>query len=291
VSSSCGRDADAHPGPDGTTSLLELSAVARAAARSIAFVHMHMRTEHRRLIEDSICWDVVNWSKCLTYWEQHGSLREGADALEVGAGHNGGVTLWLASKGARVVCSGLEQPSAASRAIHERYDLSSWVEYQHLDVLDMDYDESFDVVLFKSVLGDIGRNQHFEQSIRAVAAMHRALKPGGELWFAENCAATRLHQYLRDRYSWGKQGQGWRYVSLREVDALMAPFESCSHATVGFVGLLGRTERQRRALGCLDTLIFDRLVPAAARYIVMGVARKARARSRGQHPGALACAD
>jgi SAM-dependent methyltransferase len=234
-----------------------------------------MRTEHRRLIEDSIGWDVVNWSKCLAYWEEHGSLREGAHALEVGAGHNGGVTLWLASKGARVVCSGLEQPSAASRVVHERYGLAGCVEYRHLDVLEMDYRESFDLVSFKSVLGVIGRSDHFERSVQAVRAMHRALRPGGELWFAENCAATRLHQRLRDRSGWGKHGQGWRYVALSEVDTLMAPFESWTYATAGFVGLIGRTERQRRILGRLDTLIFDRLVPAAARYIVMGVARKA----------------
>lgn len=234
-----------------------------------------MPTKHRRLIEESIGWDVANWSKCLTYWEQHGSLPEGATALEVGAGDNGGLTLWLASKGARVVCSGLEQPSAASRAVHDRYDLAGCIEYRHLDVLDMDYGESFDVVSFKSVLGSIGRSDRLERCIQAVTAMHRALKPGGELWFAENCAATRLHQRLRDRHSWGKQGHGWRYVSLSEVDTLMAPFESCTYATAGFVGLIGRTERQRRALGRLDTLILDRFVPAAARYIVMGVARKA----------------
>jgi hypothetical protein len=54
----------------------------------------------------------------------------------------------------------------------------------------------------------------------------------------------------------------------------MSIFSSCEYFTLGFLGALGRTERQRRALGWLDRLLVARLVPAPWRYIMIGIARK-----------------
>ncbi|MDQ1050186.1 2-polyprenyl-3-methyl-5-hydroxy-6-metoxy-1,4-benzoquinol methylase [Streptomyces sp. V4I2] len=59
----------------------------------------------KELIEESVGWDTVNWSRALAFWERRTSLcPTGLRALEVGAGGtHGNLTLWLAAKGFRVV--------------------------------------------------------------------------------------------------------------------------------------------------------------------------------------------
>jgi hypothetical protein len=102
--------------------------------------------------------------------------------------------------------------------------------------------------------------------------MHRALKPGGELFYAENLTASPAHKFLRRKFV--RWGTNWRYVSIFEMKEFLSPFSSESHATFGFTGAFGRTESQRNCLGFLDQTIFDRLVPDKWNYIIAGVAKK-----------------
>lgn len=228
------------------------------------------------VLRDSVGWDTTNWSRCLTFWERNTRVEpRGRTALEVGAGGaHGNLSLWLATKGFRVLCSGVEEPSDELRHLHASYGFEDTVDYERIDVLDVPYRERFDVVVFKSLLGFFGMGNSDAVTLqrRAVSNMWKALRPGGELWFAEGACGSTGHRMLRDRFGWGRQG--WRYVPLEEIDALLSPFGEFDVATFGLLGLLGRSENQRRVLGAVDRVVGERFTPDAWHYIVAGVARK-----------------
>jgi SAM-dependent methyltransferase len=223
-------------------------------------------------LRDIVEWDVRSWSKAIAFWEaQH--VLDGAplDCLEIGA-RGGGLTLWMAQRGHRVLCSDLTESEGRARPLLERYGITSGVSYQDIDATDIPYDDRFDVIVFKSVLGGIGSNDAIEKQRKAVASIHRALKPGGKLLFAENLAGSPLHLFLRRRFvRWGDR---WRYPTLDEMRSFLAPFRSVSYGTTGFLGTFGRSEQQRALLAAMDDVALNRVVPEEWRYIVYGVATK-----------------
>jgi SAM-dependent methyltransferase len=109
--------------------------------------------------------------------------------------------------------------------------------------MDIPYSDRFDVIIFKSVLGGIRNSIDKESQAKAIGEMHKALKTGGELFFAENLVASRIHKLFRQKYVSG--GKKWRYISIQEVEEFMSPFSEIQHRTVGFAGVLGRNEMQR----------------------------------------------
>lgn len=232
-------------------------------------------TSHRfngNTLRAIIEWDIVNWSLALKYWQHHTEkdLRK-VTALEIGS-RGGGISLWLALQGAMVVCSDLGEPTLQARELHKRYGVSSRIRYEAIDASTMIKADQYDLIIFKSVLGGIGYGENRVKQQQTIAAIHRALKPDGELFFAENLTASPLHRFLRRRFtSWGAR---WRYITLEELSQFASVFSGVKYTTVGFLGVLGRTERQRAVLGWLDRALFAHLVPQAWRYIVIGVARK-----------------
>src|SRR3989442_9075535 len=102
-------------------------------------------------LDDIIEWDVINWSKCLDFWEPMISgIPATARILALGE-QNGGLSLWLASKGFMVICSDAPQPSIRARTIHLRNGVASRVFYMGVDAFRMPFqDNSFDVVICKS---------------------------------------------------------------------------------------------------------------------------------------------
>jgi SAM-dependent methyltransferase len=223
-------------------------------------------------VEDFVEWDVRNWSVALDFWVRNSGLDlTTCSALEIGSRH-GGLSLWLATQGARVVCTDVNGPSDVARERHRESGLSHRIGYRPVDATDIPFADAFDLVLFKSVLGAVGARRGREAQARAIAEMHKALKSGGELFFAENLVGSPLHSYLRRRFvRWGRT---WRYVSVPEMLGFLKDFSSVRYRTVGFAGALGRGRRQRNALGSLDRMLLDRLVPERWRYIMVGVARK-----------------
>lgn len=212
---------------------------------------------------------MTNWSRALRYWEREGGLLDGPrDCLEVGA-KGGGLSVWLAQHGHHVVCSDLRDARGAASALVQRYGVCEAVRFEDIDATDIPYESAFDIVVFKSVLGGIGRNDAIERQRAAIASMYRALRPGGHLLFAENLAASPLHALLRRSYiRWGSQ---WRYVTIDEMRSFLEPFTRVRFDTAGFFGTFGRSETQRRALALLDRVA---MVPPSWRYIIYGVATK-----------------
>jgi SAM-dependent methyltransferase len=191
--------------------------------------------------------------------------------LEVGA-RRGGVSLWLALQGHRVVCSDLEDNSEVASALHRQYGVADRITYEAIDATAIPYENFFDAIAFKSVLGGVAWDGNASRQAAAVEQMHRALKPGGVLLFAENLKGSPLHQAARKRFT--RWNSIWRYVSMSEMLTYLEPFSNIEYETTGFAGLFGRTAPLASILGKADGVIFDRIVPPAGRYIMYGVARK-----------------
>jgi SAM-dependent methyltransferase len=223
-------------------------------------------------LQDILEWDVVNWSPALTYWEQKTKHDlSSAYALELGSRH-GGLSLWLALKGSKVICTDLNGPTDLAVQKHKKYGVSNLIEYEAVNAMKIPYREKFDLILFKSILGGIGWDGHPENQRRAINEIYYALKPGGELFFVENLVGSPLHRMARRYFvQWGRR---WRYVTIQEIRNYLAPFSRFEYVCGGFLGAFGRNEMQRRILGRLDNLIINHIVPDGWKYIIAGVAQK-----------------
>jgi SAM-dependent methyltransferase len=219
--------------------------------------------------EDFIGWDVENWTECFRLWEPHVSAAK-IHCLEIGSGPGGG-SLWLASKGHSVVCSDIGGPSADARALHRKHALHQHIDYQDLDAANIPYQSRFDVILVKSVLGGIWGRLGMDTVQRAVAGIHRALKPNGKLLFAENLRSTRFHMFCRERFL--GRDRDWKYPTSDGVLNLLSQFSTVDYRLGGFLGAFGRTERQRTLLAFMDHLLVP-LLPSRWCYIMAGVAYK-----------------
>jgi SAM-dependent methyltransferase len=223
-------------------------------------------------LTDYIEWDVRNWSAALEFWKSNTSQDlSKCSALEIGCNY-GGLSLWLASQGARVTCSDLNGPRPEAVEKHREAGVSDAIKYEAVSALEIPYREEFDIVAFKSVLGAVGRPITKGSQARAIREIHKALKWGGELFFAENLTASPAHRYFRRRFV--KWGASWRYLTIAEMLEFLKPFSEVSYTTFGFTGTFGRSEKQRDVLGRMDKALFDRIVPPGWRYIMAGVARK-----------------
>lgn len=220
---------------------------------------------------DFIEWDVRNWSSALNFWSAHTSQNlSNCSALELGS-RNGGLSLWLALEGARVVCSDVVLPNHYAVQQHRDRSVSHLIKYQAIDATNIPYSNEFDIIVFKSLIGALGGGNG-EFQAKAIMQMYKALKKGGELFFAENLTASPLHQSLRRRFvRWGKT---WRYVSIPEMRQFLSSFSHVEYRTLGFTGAFGQGETQRNLFGILDQAILNHIVPENWRYIIVGIARK-----------------
>ncbi len=224
-----------------------------------------------------IVWDVRNWSRALPFWQPHLPGDGRRTALAIGE-RGGGLSLWLAMQGIEVVSTDVDASPEPAMALHRRYGVSDLVTYAQLDATSMAYpDGSFDIVIFKSVLGALRTK---ERQAQAVSEIHRVLKPGGTLLFAENLMGSRLHRWMRSRFvPW----DGWRYLDLdRDLDLFNA-FSATTFEAWGVLALFGRSEGQRDLLGRIDDRL-SRWVPSRWRYILFGACVRGPDRD-GRHRG------
>jgi len=224
------------------------------------------------LIRDIIEWDVVNWSKALEFWIKYlkvlGINLKDKKVLDIGS-RNGGLSLWAAINGAKVVCSDLDEPTDKAKFLHRKYGVERNIEYKKLDVLNICYPKnSFDFVEFKSVLGAL-RTKENQQ--KAIDEIFRVLKTSGVLIFAENLRGSYLHIILRKLFV--KWNDYWRYITINEMREYGSKFKYYRYSTAGFLGCFGRSEKQRYFLGKIDS-IFDKIIYDKFKYIIYGVAQK-----------------
>lgn len=216
-------------------------------------------------------WDVSTWSRALAYWEQSVDWSRIGTALELG-GRQGGPSLWLAQKGIQVICSDYKDTEHNAKALHERYKVSGAIAYQDIDATSIPYSNHFDLIVFKSIIGGIGRGDNKAIQAKVFSEIHKALKPGGVLIFAENLVASRFHQSLRKHFT--KWGGDWRYLSTNELEDFLSPFSRKEIKTTGCLATLGRNELQRKALAHIDAVFFNWSLPRNWHYLAYGMAVK-----------------
>jgi SAM-dependent methyltransferase len=224
-----------------------------------------------QLTSDIIQWDVNAWSEALKYWDKNVDWSKVQNGLELG-GREGGLSLWLAKKGIKTVCSDLHDVKNAASPLHQKHHVSGLITYQDIDATNIPYENHFDVIAFKSIIGGIGRNNNIESQKKTFKEIHKALKPGGKLLFAENLTASPFHRQLRKRFvRWGSE---WRYITIGEMKMFLKDFPCSDIKTTGFLSVFGRSENQRNMLSSIDKLILNRISPDSWKYIVYGIAEK-----------------
>ena len=77
------------------------------------------------ILKKIIQWDVKSWSKALLFWEKRVDWDRVENGLELG-GREGGLSLWLALKGKKVLCSdyALDVKETAEK-LHQEYQVTA----------------------------------------------------------------------------------------------------------------------------------------------------------------------
>lgn len=226
------------------------------------------------LLQDIIQWDVKNWSDALIFGDKHLQTHTKGKklrCLEIGA-RQGGLSLWLAMKGHDVVCSDIRYTQAQAYATHQKYTFPGTVTYEDINALSIPYTNAFDIIIFKSVLGGISCDKELTLQTTAIQQMHKALAPGGKLFFAENLKATVFHKLMR--YFFIPHSNLWRYINLKEMEELLRPFAKKEMKTAGVLGVLGRRPMFRNIFSGLDHAIMNKVCPNRWQYITYGIAEK-----------------
>lgn len=216
-------------------------------------------------LKDIIQWDVANWKYALEFWESYYPVKPGMKVLILGE-RDGGLSVYFAKKKCSVICSDLTEISDRAKEMHKQYELMNSITYEKLDIRKIKFEsDQFDIVVFKSVIGAVKSGDEQQNSI---AEIRRVLKSGGAFLFAENASASKLHMFLRKKFTnWQDH---WHYPSDNEMNHWKSHFSRCFSKKLGFIALFGRNENQRRLLSYFDRL-FQFCVPKKWRYIFIGV--------------------
>lgn len=216
-------------------------------------------------------WDVANWWRSIEFWESRlPADLAGTRSLEVGC-ERGGLSLWLALKHSQVVCSNCIDPRPLAQEFHRSWGVDDRIQYETLDATSLPYENEFDFIALKSVLGSIGEFGNLPAVETALHGMYRALKPGGRLLFAENLD-TRFHRFFRRMFvPWGKT---YLYFDRPFVSRALSHFKDVELMSCGVLGCFGRSPAQRSFLGALDERFLSDLVPPQFHYIAYGIAQK-----------------
>lgn len=220
-------------------------------------------------VQDIIQWDVKNWRRALSFWEENFEIKPGMRVLALGE-RGGGISLFFALKGCEVVCTDYRNFPDTTVGLHKSYGVSEHITYaEQVDMRSMNFpDESFDIVVFKSVIGAL---ESLEDQERSLKEIYRVLKKGGAFLFAENSTASFLHRAMRKMFV--KWEAKWRYVPDSDFETWKKEYSVSFAEKRGFAGVFGRTESQRKILGYIDgaTSFF---IPPSWKYIYFGVCVK-----------------
>ena len=222
-------------------------------------------------LTDIIQWDVVTWSEAIEFWDKHVDWSKINHCLELG-GRQGGLSLWLALKGKQVVCSDLENVMNTAQPLHNKYKIKDKITYQNIDATAIPYEQHFDIIIFKSIIGGIAKIGGIDMQKKVFKEIYKALKPEGMLLFAENLVASPMHQFARKKFN--KWGDYWRYLTIDETRSFLSNYKKLSYDTCGFSAAFGRNEKQRNVLAKIDQSLLNYLTPASYKYVIYGVAKK-----------------
>ena len=156
-------------------------------------------------------------------------------------------------------------------ALHKKHQCEKNISYEAIDASKIPYENHFDLVVFKSVLGGVSIDSGKRLEQQTINSIYKSLKPGGRAVFIENLEGSFLHMYARKKFvGWGSK---WYYMKLKDMIKLFDTYAHFNYQTVGFFGAFGKTEKQRQILGHFDTFI-EKIIPKHNRYILIGIAEK-----------------
>lgn len=222
-------------------------------------------------IKDFIQWDVRTWNKALQFWEENVDWSKVGKAMELG-GREGGLSLWLAQKGIQVLCTDYSDSEQTASPLHQKYGVTEKISYQDVDATNIPFEDEFDLIVFKSIVGGIARGDNKEIQHEVFRQIYKALKPGGVLLFAENLTSSPMHQKLRKKHN--KWGSYWRYVNHAELQEFMSDFSKLEMKSTGFLATLGRNEKQKNVLSTVDQAGLNQILPKSWHYLAYGIATK-----------------
>lgn len=255
------------------------------------------------LHQDIFDWDVRTWSRALEIWENHveGEKR----CLEVGA-NKGGLSLWLALNGHAVLCTDLDSPENRAKATHSKHQVGHLIHYASLDILNpgsspcgaegeqgdqLEHGEaerpllsvskgsrslhadSYDLIIFKSILGGISRDNNLPLAKEAIDNMQAMLRPGGTILFAENLRGSAFHRLARRLFV--KWGDSWNYLTVSELEELFSDFEHVEIKATGFATAFSKG-KLNGLLALLDHWIFNRIFGKKVKYVGYGIAKASK---------------
>lgn len=223
---------------------------------------------------DYLQWDIFVWSKALTFWTElleKKNIKTGL-ALEIGS-KDGGLSLYLANEFKfNVICSDINGPSEKAKELHKKFSSDTRIEYKNSNALDLNFeDSSFDLVIFKSVLGSIGKNENFSNQKKAIDEIHRVLKPNGILLFAENAKASFLHTIFRKIFR--KWASYWRYITVEEMNKMLCKFNTHELRTTGFISAFVSSKFLKKIVLPFDSFL-EKITTKNSHYIIYGYAIK-----------------
>ena len=192
---------------------------------------------------------------------------KGKNILELG-GNNASLSMWAAGKGGLVTCSDIVgfKNQNSQKVNHNK---KGSIRYEIIDALDIGLKETYDFILFKSMLGGIGRIGSEKLQMDVMREIHKSLKKGGEVLFIENMRGAFIHQMYRKRY--GARRNDWCYPSFFDFIEMSKIFSKVKYETFGVLGSSGNLLIKVRK--SFDSK-FEKTFPKSWRYIFAGIYQK-----------------
>lgn len=180
-------------------------------------------TNIRALIEDCCGWNKKTWADAVEFAiSVLPDDLQGKKVIEIGVSDRSTVAPILAARGATVFCSYYQKPSGFIenghlKYIREKYGLGE------IPTFETGIDElvgRYDVIIMKSVLGGIFRNNDYDgigATIRRL--MRNNVSAGGVILTVDNGYIGPFHRLRRYR---GTGGNSWTYLDRNRLAAALA---------------------------------------------------------------------
>jgi hypothetical protein len=184
-----------------------------------------MVNEFRTLIEDCCGWNRKTWADAVeSAVSQLPSDLGGRTVLEVGASEHSSLAPIFAAKGAKTFCSyyGHQRECIANgrlRYVVEKYRMPK------IPTLEIDingFDGTYDVIVLKSVIGGICRNDDYSVIRRVVENLAKNLTESGCILTFDN---GYIRAFQRARTSRGAGRNKWTYIKPRELIAALSDYD------------------------------------------------------------------
>ena len=153
------------------------------------------------LMRDIVGWDVRTWSTAVEFWDGELDSSEPLQCMEIGAGP-GGPSLWLALQGHTVLCTNFQNTRGQAEPLHKRYGVTG-VTYEDVDATRIPFENRFDLIIFKSVLGGVGSDLAAQQELKEQTGLMFVVK----LCQLDYLAPARLDDELQLRMQISQLGR------------------------------------------------------------------------------------